>query len=86
MTLVTSGKEALLAMEGRDSRAEVSTLPPCTHSDMTLNDVTNKAIRLKMWDCGGSPTHLVNDADGISDVDLLIGLPQFALPVHRLPE
>lgn len=82
MTLVTSGKEALLAMEGSDSLAEVSTLPPCTHSYMILDDVTNKAIRISGGGGGCCPTHLVNDANGIPDVDLLIGLPQFALPVH----
>lgn len=29
-----------------------------------------------------SSTHLVDDADGVPDVDLLISLPQFTLPVH----
>lgn len=29
---------------------------------------------------------LVDDADGISDVDLLISLPQFTLPVDGLPQ
>lgn len=30
--------------------------------------------------------HLINDTDGISDVDFLIGLPQFTLMVHRLSQ
>lgn len=33
------------------------------------------------WFC-----YLVNDADGVPDVDLLVRLPQLTLPVHRLPQ
>lgn len=34
----------------------------------------------------GFVSYLVDDADGVPDVDLLISLPQFTLPVHRLPQ
>lgn len=42
---------------------------------------------LTRWPVQLSPiSYLVDDADGVSDVDLLIGLPQLTLPVHRLPQ
>lgn len=41
------------------------------------NNETIKSLR---------PFYLVDDTDGVPDVDLLIRLPQFTLPIHGLPE
>lgn len=86
MTVVN---DVLLAMEGRDNLAEVSTFPPCMHTLIGVRshrdthpqteDNSQMVKRLHRL-------YLVDDTDGVPDVDLLIRLPQFTLPVHGLPE
>lgn len=86
MTLLN---DVLLAMEGRDNLAEVSTFPPCMHTLIPVkphrdthpqSEDDSQMVKLL------HPLYLVDDADGIPDVDLLIRLPQFTLPVNGLPE